>query len=197
MGPRTTSTAVLLIPNTKNGHARTIPLSTRAQRRFSDELPRTTGSGVSCLRQCRPAGVGAGRSKAGIDDLHFHDLRHEAISRFFELGLTTPEVALISGIGICGCCSGTAIRSARQFEQSWMPRRPVKCEDRRRGASNVQADVRAGVLDPSRAARILLKKRLLRLWLDNRTAYFPFEPTTSWRLTTTMDCTTQEIEPCV
>ena len=32
-----------------------------------------------------------------MDDLHFHDLRHEAISRFFEMGLTTPEVALISG----------------------------------------------------------------------------------------------------
>ena len=35
--------------------------------------------------------------RAEIEDLHFHDLRHEAISRFFELGLTLPEVALISG----------------------------------------------------------------------------------------------------
>jgi len=35
--------------------------------------------------------------RAKIDDLHFHDLRHEAISRFFELGLTVPEVASISG----------------------------------------------------------------------------------------------------
>ncbi len=34
---------------------------------------------------------------AGITDLHFHDLRHEAISRFFEMGLNAPEVALISG----------------------------------------------------------------------------------------------------
>jgi integrase len=33
----------------------------------------------------------------GIEDLHFHDLRHEAISRFFEMGLTVPEVASISG----------------------------------------------------------------------------------------------------
>lgn len=30
-------------------------------------------------------------------DFKFHDLRHEAISRFFELGLSIPEVALISG----------------------------------------------------------------------------------------------------
>ena len=35
--------------------------------------------------------------KAGITDLHFHDLRHEAISRFFEKGLSIPEVSLISG----------------------------------------------------------------------------------------------------
>ena len=35
--------------------------------------------------------------RAAIDDLHFHDLRHEAISRFFEMGLSVPEVALISG----------------------------------------------------------------------------------------------------
>jgi integrase len=37
------------------------------------------------------------RTRAGIEDLRLHDLRHEAVSRFFELGLTTPEVALISG----------------------------------------------------------------------------------------------------
>ena len=30
-------------------------------------------------------------------DLRFHDLRHEAISRFFEVGLNIPEVAMISG----------------------------------------------------------------------------------------------------
>ena len=36
-------------------------------------------------------------AKAGIKDLHFHDLRHEAISRFFEMGLSMPVVALISG----------------------------------------------------------------------------------------------------
>jgi integrase len=33
----------------------------------------------------------------GITDLNFHDLRHEAINRFFKMGLSTPEVALISG----------------------------------------------------------------------------------------------------
>jgi integrase len=37
------------------------------------------------------------KRRAGLEDLHFHDLRHEALSRFFEMGLTTPEVASISG----------------------------------------------------------------------------------------------------
>ena len=34
---------------------------------------------------------------SGLNDLHFHDLRHEAISRFIERGLTIPEAASISG----------------------------------------------------------------------------------------------------
>lgn len=33
----------------------------------------------------------------GIDDLHFHDLRHEGISRLFELGWQIPKVATVSG----------------------------------------------------------------------------------------------------
>ena len=37
------------------------------------------------------------RKRAGLQHVRFHDLRHEAISRLFELGLTPPEVAMISG----------------------------------------------------------------------------------------------------
>ena len=33
----------------------------------------------------------------GIEDLHFHDLRHEGISRLFELGWNIPRVACVSG----------------------------------------------------------------------------------------------------
>jgi integrase len=33
----------------------------------------------------------------GIDDLVFHDLRHEGISRLFEMGWTIPQVAMVSG----------------------------------------------------------------------------------------------------
>ena len=37
------------------------------------------------------------KAKANITNLRFHDLRHEGISRFFEMGLSIPEVSLISG----------------------------------------------------------------------------------------------------
>jgi integrase len=86
----------LHIPDTKNGVPRTIPLSSRAIE-ILRELPRKgervfSGSG-DALRQAWENL----RERAGIENLHFHDLRHEAISRFFERGLSVPEVALISG----------------------------------------------------------------------------------------------------
>lgn len=33
----------------------------------------------------------------GIEDLHFHDLRHESVSRLLEMGWTIPRVAEVSG----------------------------------------------------------------------------------------------------
>ena len=33
----------------------------------------------------------------GIEDLHFHDMRHEGISRLFEMGATIPQAATVSG----------------------------------------------------------------------------------------------------
>ncbi len=33
----------------------------------------------------------------GIEDLHFHDLRHEGVSRLFEMGRSIPQAATVSG----------------------------------------------------------------------------------------------------
>ena len=45
--------------------------------------------------------ISAGFTRAcqflGIDDLHFHDLRHDGVSRYFELGWNIPHVAAVSG----------------------------------------------------------------------------------------------------
>ena len=33
----------------------------------------------------------------GIEDLHFHDLRHDGVSRLFEIGRTIPQASGVSG----------------------------------------------------------------------------------------------------
>ena len=82
----------LLIPETKNGHPRTIPLTKRALYILENtQLPFPMSANAVRLAWDRL------KKKGNIKDLHFHDLRHEAISRFFEKGLSIPEVALISG----------------------------------------------------------------------------------------------------
>jgi len=85
-----------LIRNTKNGSDRTIPLSKAAVAILDGlDMSRCAPFPLSgnALRQCWTRAC----ERAEIKDLRFHDLRHEAISRLFELGLTVPEVALISG----------------------------------------------------------------------------------------------------
>ena len=84
----------LFIPKTKLGESRTIPLSKRARRTLralhGDILIHVKPDSITQAfeRAC---------ARAGIEGLTFHDLRHEAASRFFERGLTIPEVALITG----------------------------------------------------------------------------------------------------
>ena len=89
---------IAYLPLTKNGSSREVPLSTKAaqvlarQRQHND----TTSPFPVTPNGFRLAWDRL-RSRAGLADLRFHDLRHEAISRFFELGLNIPEVAVISG----------------------------------------------------------------------------------------------------
>lgn len=84
------------LEDTKNGEQRDVPLSPRAlrilaslPRNYERIFPITDNS----VRLAWPRLV----KRAGLQDYRFHDLRHEAISRFFERGLSVPEVALISG----------------------------------------------------------------------------------------------------
>ena len=85
------------LADTKNGDDRTIPLTPGAVEIIGN-LPRDDGDRLfpvtpTAVRQAWDRVT----KRSGIEDLHFHDLRHEAISRFFERGLSVPEVALISG----------------------------------------------------------------------------------------------------
>jgi integrase len=90
------SNGTVQILKTKNGHPRRIPLTPIALETLrglsrSDDLVFPISANAVRLAWERL------RSRAGLSDLRLHDLRHEAVSRFFELGLSTPEVALISG----------------------------------------------------------------------------------------------------
>jgi len=100
------SSAVLRVPFTKTDKARTIPLTDRAMAILRDRQAATPTDAEyafpisanafrlaweRCKRRAERAGC------VGVHELRFHDLRHEAVSRFFEMGLNTAEVALISG----------------------------------------------------------------------------------------------------
>lgn len=101
--------------DTKNGEDRTIPLSSRSRallsglaRSISGKVFPTTTSAVkqswtrakerarrSYLADC--AASGAKPDLGFLDNLWFHDLRHEATSRLVEKGLGILEVASITG----------------------------------------------------------------------------------------------------
>lgn len=87
------------LPITKNGEARTVPLSLEAIRILQKTRTNQCKAGTVFPITANALRLAWGRCvrRAGIENLRFHDLRHEAISRFFELGLSIPEVALISG----------------------------------------------------------------------------------------------------
>jgi integrase len=90
----------LHIPLTKNGHARTIPLSSGALailRTLSDSRTSTDDRVLPISDNSAKMAWKRLVKRARLENLRFHDLRHEAISRFFEIGLSVPEVALISG----------------------------------------------------------------------------------------------------
>jgi integrase len=87
---------VVTLATSKNGHPRTIPLTARALATLKD-LSRTSDRPLPISPNALRLAWERLRRRAGLSDLHFHDLRHEAISSFFERGLSLPEVALISG----------------------------------------------------------------------------------------------------
>ena len=83
--------------DTKNGEDnRRVPLIRRCievLRTVRQDHEKVFPISANCLRLAWERA----RKKAKVDDLRFHDLRHEAVSRFFEMGMSVPEVALISG----------------------------------------------------------------------------------------------------
>jgi len=92
---------VMLLRDTKNGDARGVPLSSAALAVFETlrTFPRADDGRVFPLSKILVTQAwGRACAKARIDDLRFHDLRHEAVSRLAERGdLGVLELAAISG----------------------------------------------------------------------------------------------------
>ena len=89
-------TRIVVLPDTKNGSKREVPLTTKATQ-ILDRLPRNEDRAFATTDYTIRHGWDRLAKRAGIIGLRFHDLRHEAVSRFFEMGLSVPEVAAISG----------------------------------------------------------------------------------------------------
>lgn len=81
---------------TKNGTARAVPLSTEA-RRLLDLLPRDSDKLVPVSAANRDVVWRKARDKTDIADLHFHDSRHEALSRMAKVIVNPMDLAKISG----------------------------------------------------------------------------------------------------
>jgi integrase len=91
-------TRVAHLPETKNGTARDVPLSLRAR----DALMRLGVQSKGKVFNYTSAGIKSTwrymMASLCIEDLHFHDLRHEAISRLAEMGsFDLLEISAISG----------------------------------------------------------------------------------------------------
>lgn len=87
---------LVYVSKTKNGYARHVPLSSRSieaiqHMNVNNEYVFGMSSNAIRLAWQRL------KNLQQIDGVRFHDLRHEAISRMFERGLTMAEVAMLSG----------------------------------------------------------------------------------------------------
>lgn len=101
---------VARLQDTKNNSARTVPLNAAATATFKNALENPLRPKETDLvffgepgrdgkrRPYQFAKIwGDIKEAVGVSDLHFHDLRHEAVSRLVENGLSDQEVASISG----------------------------------------------------------------------------------------------------
>ena len=91
----------IILRDTKNGEPRTVPLTPAAKIIVSRCLQRAELMGFTTLFGLNHVSITHsfenGCKKAGIEGLKFHDLRHEATSRFIEIGLSSQEVMVITG----------------------------------------------------------------------------------------------------
>ena len=87
----------LLIPETKTGQPRKVPLTTKAVTSLKQLEVKDLGLVFSIKADSVSQAFKRSCAIAKVNNLRFHDLRHEATTRFFELGLNVIEVGAITG----------------------------------------------------------------------------------------------------
>lgn len=87
----------LNIPNTKTYTARKIPLTNKAVSLLHSMTAYPDNKYFNIKADSVSQAFKRACNKADITNLRFHDLRHEATTRFFEYGLNVMEVATITG----------------------------------------------------------------------------------------------------
>lgn len=86
-----------LLPDTKNGTPRTVPLSTTAVGLLRS-LPRSISDEVFPIKYFTlDAAFKRAVKRAGLEDFHFHDLRHTAITAMAEKIPTLIELSAVTG----------------------------------------------------------------------------------------------------
>jgi integrase len=98
-----------LFKDTKNGYSRTIPLTCRAAEILKEAIEAYPREGTDLVFPGEPGRDGKRRpytigkvwqqatQLAGMEGLHFHDLRHEATSCLVEMDLSDAKVRQITG----------------------------------------------------------------------------------------------------
>lgn len=100
---------IVRLVNTKNTQPRTVPLTLLATKIFTQAIQNPLRTDTDLVFFGEPGKSGERgpynfnkawlkiKNKVGLKDLRFHDLRHEAVSRFVESGLSDQKVSAISG----------------------------------------------------------------------------------------------------
>ena len=84
------------VKETKNGANRQIPISNNIQT-VLDNIDGDQGPLFPIKEHAVSVAFRRAVKRSGLENMSFHTLRHEGITRFFEMGLTIPEAASISG----------------------------------------------------------------------------------------------------
>jgi integrase len=85
------------LDETKTNISRVVPLSRSAVKILQEAIDQNPMRPFSICPDYVSQSFRRCCTKLDIDDLRFHDTRHEAISRLFEKGLSVVQVATISG----------------------------------------------------------------------------------------------------